>query len=173
MTTMVFSWVCWLVCALHCVCLICIQGHTNNLAHPALSGLIINFFYTGATSVGQLFPEVFGVEVPRVTVAISATAVFYFVLFPLLTGSHWTHSRRLFLMRWHHRRARSVSGLAPTPPSTWPFLGWWQNVILPPYMPWRRSRSELSGQRLEGKSLDLEDICFANDVLATEWQRMT
>ena len=76
------------LCALHCVCLICIQGHTNNLAHPALSGLIIDFFYTGAMSVGQLFPEVFGVEVPRVTVAISATAVFYFVLFPLLMGSH-------------------------------------------------------------------------------------
>ena len=63
------------------VYLICIQGHTNNLAHPALSGLIIDFFYTGATSVGQLFPKVFKAEVPRVTVAISATAVFYFFFF--------------------------------------------------------------------------------------------
>ena len=57
-----------------------IQGHTNNLAHPALSGLIIDFFYTSPSSVGQLFPEVFQVEVPRVTVAISATAVIYFCL---------------------------------------------------------------------------------------------
>ena len=69
------------VCALSCVCLIYVQGHTNNLAHPALSGLIIDFFYTGVTSVGQLFPEVFGAEVPRVTIAISATAVFYFTFF--------------------------------------------------------------------------------------------
>ncbi|KIM52386.1 hypothetical protein SCLCIDRAFT_141189, partial [Scleroderma citrinum Foug A] len=50
-------------------------GRTNNLAHPTLSGLIIDFFYTGPSSVGQLFPEVFQIEVPRVTVAISATAL--------------------------------------------------------------------------------------------------
>ena len=74
------------LCTLHCICLICVQGHTNNLAHPVLSSLIIDFFYTGAISVGQLFPEVLGAEVPRVTIAISATAVFYFILFPLLIG---------------------------------------------------------------------------------------
>lgn len=28
------------------------QGHTNNLAHPALSGLIIDFFYTGVMPRG-------------------------------------------------------------------------------------------------------------------------
>ena len=62
------------------ICLNCAQGHTNNLAHPALSGLVIDFFYTGTSSMGQLFPEVFSDEVPRVAVAISATAVIYFIL---------------------------------------------------------------------------------------------
>ncbi|KIM61920.1 hypothetical protein SCLCIDRAFT_25396 [Scleroderma citrinum Foug A] len=51
------------------------QGHTNNLAHPTLSGLIIDFFYSGPSSVGQQFPEVFVTEVPRVMVAVSATAL--------------------------------------------------------------------------------------------------
>ena len=64
-----------------CPCLIRFQGHTNNLAHPALSGLIIDFFYSGASSVGQLFPEVFAAEVPRIAVAISATAVFLISLY--------------------------------------------------------------------------------------------
>lgn len=74
------------LCTLIRVCLICVQGHTNNLAHPALSGLIIDFFYTGAMSVRQLFPEFFGAKAPRVMVAISAMVVFYFTLFHLLTG---------------------------------------------------------------------------------------
>ncbi|KAI5994384.1 hypothetical protein EDD15DRAFT_2366466 [Pisolithus albus] len=52
------------------------QGYTNNLAHPALAGLIIDFFYTSSSSsLGKLFPEVFSAEVPRVAVAIAATAV--------------------------------------------------------------------------------------------------
>jgi hypothetical protein len=51
------------------------QGHTNNLAHPALAGLIIDFFYTGPTAIGTLFPEVFVNEVPRTAVALAATAV--------------------------------------------------------------------------------------------------
>ncbi|KAF8440258.1 hypothetical protein L210DRAFT_865395, partial [Boletus edulis BED1] len=51
------------------------EGHVNNLAHPALSGLIIDFFYTSPTSVGKLFPKVFTGEVPRVTVAMAATAL--------------------------------------------------------------------------------------------------
>ncbi|KAF8546902.1 hypothetical protein OG21DRAFT_1527525 [Imleria badia] len=42
--------------------------HMNNLAHPALTGLIIDFLYTSASSLSKLFPEVFAVEVPRVTV---------------------------------------------------------------------------------------------------------
>ncbi|KAI5984239.1 hypothetical protein EDC04DRAFT_2914417 [Pisolithus marmoratus] len=48
------------------------NGHMNNLAHPALAGLITNFFYMGSSSLGQIFPEVFMAEVPRVTVAIAA-----------------------------------------------------------------------------------------------------
>ncbi|KAL4063632.1 hypothetical protein V8B97DRAFT_2026304 [Scleroderma yunnanense] len=51
------------------------EEHTNNLAHPVLSSLIINFFYTGSLSVGQLFPEVFGEEVLRVAIAIAATVL--------------------------------------------------------------------------------------------------
>ncbi|KAL4063496.1 hypothetical protein J3A83DRAFT_4192950 [Scleroderma citrinum] len=53
----------------------CVFEHTNNLAHPVLSSLIINFFYTGSLSVGQLFPEVFGEEVLRVAIAIAATVL--------------------------------------------------------------------------------------------------
>ncbi|KAF8440238.1 hypothetical protein L210DRAFT_957083 [Boletus edulis BED1] len=49
------------------------EGHVNNLAHPALSGLIIKFFYTGLAAVSKLFSEVFAKEVPRVTVALVAT----------------------------------------------------------------------------------------------------
>ncbi|KAG6372688.1 hypothetical protein JVT61DRAFT_7452 [Boletus reticuloceps] len=51
------------------------EGHVNNLAHPALSGLIIDFFYAAPMSIGKLFPEVFKSEVPRVTVAFAATAL--------------------------------------------------------------------------------------------------
>ncbi|KAF8836970.1 hypothetical protein BDN67DRAFT_983555 [Paxillus ammoniavirescens] len=51
------------------------EGHTNNLAHPALSSLIIDFFYTGANSVGNLFPEVFKNEVPCTTVALATTTL--------------------------------------------------------------------------------------------------
>ncbi|KAF8834958.1 hypothetical protein BDN67DRAFT_984952, partial [Paxillus ammoniavirescens] len=51
------------------------KGHTNNLAHPTLSSLIIGFFYTGANSVGNLFPEVFKNQVPRTTVALTTTTL--------------------------------------------------------------------------------------------------
>ncbi|KAI6039270.1 hypothetical protein EDC04DRAFT_2603373 [Pisolithus marmoratus] len=52
------------------------QGYTNNLTHPALAGLIVDFFYTSSSlSLGKLFPEVFSAEVPRVAVAIAATVV--------------------------------------------------------------------------------------------------
>ena len=40
----------------------------NNLAHPTLSGLIVDFFYTSPVLVGKLFPEVFSREVLRVIV---------------------------------------------------------------------------------------------------------
>lgn len=69
---------------MHSLCLSdYIQGHTNNLVHPALSGLIIDFFYTGPSSVGQLFPEVFQIKVPRVTVAISYSSKIIFFNAPV------------------------------------------------------------------------------------------
>ncbi|KAI6125160.1 hypothetical protein EV401DRAFT_2068410 [Pisolithus croceorrhizus] len=54
------------------------EGHANNLTHPVLTGLIADFFYSGSTSVSQLFPEVFSPEVPRVAMAIATTAICIF-----------------------------------------------------------------------------------------------
>ncbi|KAI6016823.1 hypothetical protein PISMIDRAFT_15759 [Pisolithus microcarpus 441] len=51
------------------------DGRTNNLAHPALLGVIIDFFYPGTSSIGQLFPEVFCDKVLRVAVAVAAMAL--------------------------------------------------------------------------------------------------
>ncbi|KAI5985789.1 hypothetical protein EDD15DRAFT_2200484 [Pisolithus albus] len=51
------------------------EGHTNNLAHPALSGLIIEFFYTGSNAMANIFPEVFQLEVPHPAVALAATVI--------------------------------------------------------------------------------------------------
>ncbi|KAG9310022.1 hypothetical protein JVU11DRAFT_10059 [Chiua virens] len=54
---------------------ICKLGKTNNLAHPVLAGLVMDFFYGDDKSIGKQFPEVFSVEVPRVTIAIAATVL--------------------------------------------------------------------------------------------------
>ncbi|KAI6154397.1 hypothetical protein EDD17DRAFT_1512916 [Pisolithus thermaeus] len=51
------------------------EGHTNNLAHLALSALIIEFFYTGINAVANLFPEVFQSEVPHAAVAFTTTTI--------------------------------------------------------------------------------------------------
>ncbi|KAI6032440.1 hypothetical protein EDC04DRAFT_2898154 [Pisolithus marmoratus] len=52
------------------------NGYMNNLAHPALAGLIVDFFYTSSSSsLSKPFPEVFSAEVPRVAVAIAATVL--------------------------------------------------------------------------------------------------
>ncbi|KAI6113487.1 hypothetical protein EDD16DRAFT_1521294 [Pisolithus croceorrhizus] len=51
------------------------EGHTNNLAHPTLSGLIIEFFYMGTNAMANIFPEVFQLEVPCPAVALAATAI--------------------------------------------------------------------------------------------------
>ncbi|KAF9235104.1 hypothetical protein BU15DRAFT_78336 [Melanogaster broomeanus] len=51
------------------------HGRTNNLAHPALKGLVLDFFYTGPNSVGAMFPEVFRHEVPRPAIALAVTAL--------------------------------------------------------------------------------------------------
>ncbi|KAI6107694.1 hypothetical protein EDD17DRAFT_1759780 [Pisolithus thermaeus] len=52
-----------------------IEGHMNNFAHPALSGLIINFFYTGSNAITSMFPEVFEKEVPHTVVALATTTI--------------------------------------------------------------------------------------------------
>ena len=52
-----------------------LQGTTWNMASPALAGLVIDFFYTGPSALGNLFPEVFAWEVPMAIVCLAATAV--------------------------------------------------------------------------------------------------
>jgi len=47
----------------------------RNMASPALAGLIVDFFYTGPSALGNLFPEVFAQEVPKSIVCLAATAV--------------------------------------------------------------------------------------------------
>jgi len=56
----------------------------NNLAHPALFALIIDFFYTGTNAMANIFPEVFENEVPHPAVAFAATAVYFPSLYFLL-----------------------------------------------------------------------------------------
>ncbi|KAI5982138.1 hypothetical protein EDC04DRAFT_2616905 [Pisolithus marmoratus] len=50
------------------------EGSTNNMAHPALAALVMDFFYS-PLSIGSVFPEVFSCEVPRVAMCLVATAV--------------------------------------------------------------------------------------------------
>ena len=45
------------------------------MASPALAGLVTDFFYTGPSALGKLFPEVFAQEVPKPIVCLAATAV--------------------------------------------------------------------------------------------------
>ena len=45
------------------------------MASPALAGLVNDFFYTGPSALGKLFPEVFAQEVPKPIVCLAATAV--------------------------------------------------------------------------------------------------
>ncbi|KAG9315337.1 hypothetical protein JVU11DRAFT_4480 [Chiua virens] len=51
------------------------EGRMNNLAHPVLVGLIVDFFYTGTNAVANLFPDIFRSEVPHPAVALAATAI--------------------------------------------------------------------------------------------------
>jgi len=45
------------------------------MASPALAGLVIEFFYTGSSALGNLFPEVFAHEAPTTAICLAATAV--------------------------------------------------------------------------------------------------
>ncbi|KAI6042109.1 hypothetical protein EDC04DRAFT_2892227 [Pisolithus marmoratus] len=45
------------------------------LAHPVLSALIIEFFYTGTNAIANLFLEVFQSEVPCAAVTLAMTTI--------------------------------------------------------------------------------------------------
>ncbi|KAL4072387.1 hypothetical protein V8B97DRAFT_2023551 [Scleroderma yunnanense] len=51
------------------------ESHTNNLTHPTLSGLIIDFFYTSANAMANLFLEIFWNEVPHAAIVFATTAI--------------------------------------------------------------------------------------------------
>ncbi|KIK15431.1 hypothetical protein PISMIDRAFT_115186 [Pisolithus microcarpus 441] len=50
------------------------KGLMNNMAHPALVALVMDFFYA-PSSIGSAFPEVFSHEVPQVTVCLATTTL--------------------------------------------------------------------------------------------------
>ena len=62
-----------------------LQGTTRNMAAPPLAGLIMEFFYTGPSALGSLFPEVFAHEVPKPVDCLTATAVSLFYLFNIFS----------------------------------------------------------------------------------------
>ena len=63
----------------------------NNLAHPTLLSLIIDFFYTGLNTISNLFPEVFANQVPHVAITIAMTTVrFFFLFIPIIYPMMWT-----------------------------------------------------------------------------------
>jgi len=45
------------------------------MVSPVLAGLIVDFFYTGPSALGNLYPEAFAQEVPKSIVCLAATAV--------------------------------------------------------------------------------------------------
>ncbi|KAI5984137.1 hypothetical protein EDD15DRAFT_2375503 [Pisolithus albus] len=51
------------------------DGTTRNMASPALAGLILDFFHTGPSALGSLFPEVFAWEVPKPVMCLAATVL--------------------------------------------------------------------------------------------------
>ncbi|KAI6028040.1 hypothetical protein PISMIDRAFT_98865, partial [Pisolithus microcarpus 441] len=50
------------------------EGSMNNMVHPALVTLVMDFFYM-PLSVSSAFPKVFSCKVPRVTMCLAATAL--------------------------------------------------------------------------------------------------
>jgi len=61
---------------LHCIVLnYILQGTMRNMVSPALGGLIIDFFYAGLSALGNLFPEVFAREAPKLIICLAAMAV--------------------------------------------------------------------------------------------------
>jgi predicted membrane protein len=56
------------------------------MASPALSALVITFFYTSPSALGVLFPEIFSHEVPIVSVCLAATVAIFFFILPSRTA---------------------------------------------------------------------------------------
>ncbi|KAI6039395.1 hypothetical protein EDC04DRAFT_3090249 [Pisolithus marmoratus] len=52
-----------------------ILGTTCNMASPALTGLIIDFFYATPSALSNLFPEVFAQEAPKPVVCLAVMAL--------------------------------------------------------------------------------------------------
>ncbi|KAN0088661.1 hypothetical protein V8E55_005718 [Tylopilus felleus] len=86
------------------------EGHTNNLTHPTLSGLIIEFFYTGPNSMGNLFSEVFENKVPCITIALATTAEHFFVKLALdemaAEGKDVTFKQDVYFMLVHRAKTK-------------------------------------------------------------------
>ena len=83
-----------MVCYLSYLCLtLLFQGRTNNLAHPCLGEICINFFYTGKNALAHVFPEDFRKQIPDHALALVATAVslLSFYLFIVLIMSQMRH----------------------------------------------------------------------------------
>ena len=47
----------------------------NNLAHPCLRDICVNFFYAGKNTLARMFPDDFRNEIPDNAIALVATAV--------------------------------------------------------------------------------------------------
>ena len=130
--------------------------------HPALSGLIMDFFYAGSTSVGKLFPEVFAGAIMRPTVALAATAV----SLPCLESStvllmKWMYSSKLFWMgSYQVRPPKSTSKLASIPRCTPKFSGSWTSVIRAPSMVQKQKLCMRDGLVRGG------EFCFCDPVLS-------
>ncbi|KAL4068426.1 hypothetical protein V8B97DRAFT_1873316, partial [Scleroderma yunnanense] len=63
-------------------------GHTNNLAHPTLFSLIIDFFYISANAMENLFPDVFGNEVSHAAIVFAVTAVLFLLFLSVFMLRH-------------------------------------------------------------------------------------
>ncbi|KIM57866.1 hypothetical protein SCLCIDRAFT_129475, partial [Scleroderma citrinum Foug A] len=68
------------------------DGTTQNMASPALTGLVVDFFNTGPSALCSLFPEVFMQEVPKPTVCLTATAIQATIDEYMITGTQQDHN---------------------------------------------------------------------------------
>lgn len=52
-----------------------LKGQTNNLTHPAVAQLCINFYYGASSRIGHEYETIFGTEVPPLAVALGIVVV--------------------------------------------------------------------------------------------------